>query len=878
MATVTASIRTTDPVVSNTSPIRVRLQFSEGFSFSHSDITVLNGRNIRLTQVGQSQVSYYREYWFLTQTHENAPGYARFFLAADAVTPNLDEDLDFFIYWDSDLEANISLASALPDGAISIPEITRLWWLGPVSGGALVDVRMTLSHDARFFDANDFTVTGDATGVDSTAVYGGNDYWLLRVRLPSSLGNGGSFRMVLNDIHACYPSISQTFDRTFRWNSSGYVSSINTADIPAVLTMSISETYIAISEDLTVTFNFDIDVTGFTASDISVTTGITKGAFTQVSARQYTLVITTPASGNGEGVVSLARNRVTPGNNNASVRFTYIDTIDADLSLSAAAAQNGETVLAQFDFDYDVPNFESSFVTLSDPNATAGSAVPLDDLNRCWQVPITLPQQGEGNLEISLEEDEIGFGQDRVAGQVQFAPTINLNIALRDNLTLLPVIGRDFQHDISITGNNIRSVDVQGLLRPFYHQWNPTSGVLSILGAPEAYYKDLEFEVIAIDRDGTERSSAKIDVIDIAPVIIEPAQPLQFILGQMSSQEVKINNNPSQVEVEGTWMGLDHRIVEDGVEIFGDVPSRNLGVRQGNLKVTAENSGNIGNAVEAMIPWQNVEFQQIMSIGRGGSPNNQTYLYYYDITGADGTAPVVSKSIILSTIRSNSLLYSNPLYLGNDKILVQRLGGSSGYRGDFTILDIMVDDAGSATVEESFRYIESGGTYSDLAYRYIGNNKLVKLEGNSRGGQLGRFLVFDIGSALEGDSENATFEKFINIGDLSTGSWSNFRGTQMSYVGNNTIVIVTPNAGSREIRFYDISGANNSTITYDKRLLSPSSQFPGNPIYLGGDEMLVTWNNMTHIISISGGDGTEVTPIKSLRGLVSGTLYQSLFD
>ena len=601
MATVTASILTTDPVVSNTSPIRLRLQFSEGFSFSHSDITVLNGRNIRLTQVGQSQVSYYREYWFLTQTHENAPGYARFFLAADAVTPNLDEDLDFFIYWDSDLEANISLASALPDGAISIPEITRLWWLGPVSGGALVDVRMTLSHDARFFDANDFTVTGDATAVDSTAVYGGNDYWLLRVRLPSSLGNGGSFRMVLNDIHACYPSISQTFDRTFRWNSSGYVSSINTADIPAVLTMSISETYIAISEDLTVTFNFDIDVTGFTASDISVTTGITKGAFTQVSARQYTLVITTPASGNGEGVVSLAANRVTPGNNNASVRFTYIDRIDADISLSAAAAQNGETVLAQFDFDYDVPNFESSFVTLSDANASVGEAIGVGDENRCWVVPVALPQQGEGNLEISLEEDEIGFGQDRVAGQVQFAPTINLNIALQDNLKLLAVINKDFKHDISITGNNISSVDVVGLLRPFYHQWSASTGTLSILGKPDAYYKDLEFTVVAIDRDDTTRASASIDVIDVAPSIVVPARPLRVAAGVENSLEVIINNSPTQIEVEGSWIGLDHGVSERGVMISGEVPASGLGITGGNLSIDAENSG--GSALRSSVPW-----------------------------------------------------------------------------------------------------------------------------------------------------------------------------------------------------------------------------------------------------------------------------------
>ena len=645
MATVTASILTTDPVVSNTSPIRVRLQFSEGFSFSHSDITVLNGRNIRLTQVGQSQVSYYREYWFLTQTHENAPGYARFFLAADAVTPNLDEDLDFFIYWDSDLEANISLASTLPDGAISIPEITRLWWLGPVSGGALVDVRMTLSHDARFFDANDFTVTGDATGVDSTAVYGGNDYWLLRVRLPSSLGNGGSFRMVLNDIHACYPSISQTFDRTFRWNSSGYVSSINTADIPAVLTMSISETYIAISEDLTVTFDFDIDVTNFTASDVSVTTGITKGTFTEVSARQYTLVITTPASGNGEGVVSLARNRVTPGNNNASVRFTYIDRIDADISLSAAAAQNGETVLVQFDFDYDVPNFESSFLTLSDPGATAREATSLDDENRCWVVPVTLPQQGEGDLEISLEEDEIGFGQDRVAGQVQFAPTIRLNIALRDNLTLLPIINRDFKHDINITGNNIRTVDVQGLLRPFYHQWNASTGILSILGKPEVYYKDLEFEVIAVDRDGTETASAKINVIDIMPVIVAPSNPIEVLGGRTNEAEIVIMNNPSQVDVEGSWIGLDHSLSENGVMISGTVPRENLGISSGNLTVVAENSG--GKTGEVSVPW-NVTTPPFKLHSRNSGPRGLAYdtvndeilcldsrhWYRYDLNGA----------------------------------------------------------------------------------------------------------------------------------------------------------------------------------------------------------------------------------------------------
>jgi len=288
---------------------------------------------------------------------------------------------------------------------------------------------------------------------------------------------------------------------------------------------------------------------------------------------------------------------------------------EVELSLSAASTHVGGTVMSRWDFDFDFHGFNEDYLEVS-PGTEKGQAVSIDEKQRCWLVPIRVPQSGEGHSEVVLPEGSISFFQSRKSAVVFYAAQININFNIPSNnddettRTFIAVINQDFRRDISITGNQIMSVDVRGLLRPFYHTWNPTTGVLSIRGRPTVFYTDLEFEVIVKDADtpqsgdGSEgvKATGKISVIDLAPAIVKPTNPLIFKAQDNNKHVVRINNRATAVNVKGTWLGLDHKAVTGGVEISGDVPEHMFGVNSGNFEVSASNRG--GEAPMVEVPWE----------------------------------------------------------------------------------------------------------------------------------------------------------------------------------------------------------------------------------------------------------------------------------
>jgi len=639
MATVTVN-----HVESSVGPtgVQVTFNFSESVSgLTPSDFTVNGISNFRY-ESGSGNSYGYR----FTTTNRDEPGYARIFLPRTAVTPNLDSDLDWTFYWGSDNVISHG-ATASVRASRTTATLTNVGWVGTqrVNPGDTRAIELEFSQSIDELELSHLTVTGDITTISSFAYYLTFQEYRGNVNLPVSLGDGGEIRIRITNLEAFYPGLAAEEDWTLQWDSDGNVSSSRTADLPVVVTGELSTNYINAGGTLNARFFFSKDISPFLAplTHFDYTDGIVITGSFSPNNREYGQVFTAPATGSGQGVVTFPADVLPSGNNAVTLTFTYIENVDVDISLSARSAQNGETVIAQFNFDAPVPNFSASNVDVTQrqilainrevpiannqvlyvgKQLTVSSALAIDSALRQWQIPIELPQDGEGEIEVQLPEDAVGFRHEAVQAPIFFASVIRLNIPLADNLTLLAVINKNFKHDINITGNNISTVDVQGLLRPFYHQWNPTTGVLSILGRPESYYKDLEFEVIATDRDGTTRAKAKITVIDIAPVIIKPDSPLKFELGKMNSKKVKINNNPSEVTVEGTWAGLDHKIVEEGVEIFGDVPQSGLGITSGNLTVNASNTG--GDAPETLIPFNTQsELFSVSGIGFWGITVNR---------------------------------------------------------------------------------------------------------------------------------------------------------------------------------------------------------------------------------------------------------------
>lgn len=88
-----------------------------------------------------------------------------------------------------------------------------------------------------------------------------------------------------------------------------------------------------------------------------------------------------------------------------------------DIELSTASIQTGGTTFAQFDFDFDFPGFSENYVDV--PSGTVkGNAIAVDDKHRKWIVPVTLPQSGEGEIDIEIDEDALGFQHSPVRAPV----------------------------------------------------------------------------------------------------------------------------------------------------------------------------------------------------------------------------------------------------------------------------------------------------------------------------------------------------------------------------------------------------------------------------------------------------------------------------
>ena len=368
--------------------------------------------------------------------------------------------------------------------------------------------RVSFTESISGLTVSDYTITGDVTSITLNA--GGSSgtlftYFTTRISSGlSDVGNGGSFRIQLSS-NRVDPDLQSNVDYTLGWDPDGNTWAMPTADIPdpPELTLSLSESIVGVSEQMILTVDSTQDISHFIADDVIVTEGITKGALTEVNARQFTMPITSPASGNGTGVISIAENAVYPSNDPVSVSFTYVEEINIDISLSASQISHGNAITAQFDFDIEVPGFSEDVVTIG-TGGTKGNATAIDDTNRHWILPVTVPDSGDGMLEISLEEDAIGLPHSRASAEIEFFQSRQLEILSADGSAFdpdqRPIINMNYRYDMKINGDGVKNVRVEGLLRPFYHHWNSSTGRLSIIGRPIAFYNDLDFTITAEDR------------------------------------------------------------------------------------------------------------------------------------------------------------------------------------------------------------------------------------------------------------------------------------------------------------------------------------------------------------------------------------------
>ena len=128
---------------------------------------------------------------------------------------------------------------------------------------------------------------------------------------------------------------------------------------------------------ITFTFQFSEDVTGFDASDVSVTNG-TAGTFSAVDGDTYTLLVTPTANGTVTASVTanVAQDAATNGSTAGSGSVTS-DRTRSTLGISPSFAHsNSNTLTFTFQFSEVVTGFVRNDVVVT--NGTAGTFTPVD--------------------------------------------------------------------------------------------------------------------------------------------------------------------------------------------------------------------------------------------------------------------------------------------------------------------------------------------------------------------------------------------------------------------------------------------------------------------------------------------------------------------
>lgn len=274
--------------------------------------------------------------------------------------------------------------------------------------------------------------------------------------LDYSLNGGASW------INATYSNpLAVTLDdgeHSIQWRSTdkaGNVEAVSTATLVKVdttaptLTIADDEDSVAniAGGDVTFTFTFSEDVTGFEIADITVTNG-TEVTFDTTSATEYTLVVTPTANFQGDLTVSVAANvTVDIAGNENSTATTYTQEVDTLAPVITTAG----TITLTTDANGDGIASIGDIITYAQGDLSAADA-------DTWTVDLSAyglsATAGTGEHEIIADDDDRTFSATETvtddAGNTGTGPVTISDFTNIDNIAPVVTIG-----NISITGGTM---------------------------------------------------------------------------------------------------------------------------------------------------------------------------------------------------------------------------------------------------------------------------------------------------------------------------------------------------------------------------------------------------------------------------------------
>ena len=203
---------------------------------------------------------------------------------------------------------------------------------------------------------------------------------------------------------------------------------------------------------------FSGSVTGFSASDVSVTGG-TAGNLTG-SGANYVLSVTA-ATGSGSIVLSIDADAVSPGNASVSASFTRTARPTATVTFDPTAVRGGRVTEATIDWSENVTGF-----SLADVSVDVGALSNFSGSGASYTVDVTAPSSGSGTIVLTVAADAVDDGNAEATGSVGYSPLPTVDISI-NKAKLIP--GRNatatLEFSESVTGLTLAdlSVDVGAL-------------------------------------------------------------------------------------------------------------------------------------------------------------------------------------------------------------------------------------------------------------------------------------------------------------------------------------------------------------------------------------------------------------------------------
>nr|WP_233710065.1 Ig-like domain-containing protein [Aestuariicella albida] len=325
-----------------------------------------------------------------------------------------------------------------------------------VAGTATGDVTYTFTFDKAVtgFDTSDIVVTGGTKGT-FTAV---SDTEYTLVVTPDS----NSTTDITVDVAADVADASSGKGNLAATQS---VQAVDTV-LPAVTIT--DDTAGTATGDVTYTFTFDEAVTGFAASDITVTGG-TKGTFTAVSATEYTLVVTPDSNSTTNITVDVAADVATDaagnGNTAASQSVQAVDTVLPAVTITddTAGTATGD-VTYTFTFDEAVTGFAASDITVTGGTKGAFSAVSATE----YTLVVTPDSNSITNITVDVAvdvaTDAAGNGNTAASQSVQVVDTVLPAVTITDDTagTATGDVTYTFTFDEAVTGFAASDIAVTG--------------------------------------------------------------------------------------------------------------------------------------------------------------------------------------------------------------------------------------------------------------------------------------------------------------------------------------------------------------------------------------------------------------------------------